>query len=182
MIPFPNKPARERRFELVLKPHLRRLYHLAFHLTGSQPDAEDLVQDLCIKLFPRLDELQALREPGPWLARVLYNQFIDQHRRRQSSPVDFVDELPDVASDAPGLEDVVSNQCRQERVLAALERLSVEHRAIVAWHDIEGYTLEELASRENIPLGTLKSRLHRARAQLRACLMEPFSDLMRVTG
>ena len=68
-------------FERLLKPHMERLYRFAVVLTRSTPNAEDLFQDVLTKVFGRLDELAALRDPAPWLRRVLYNQFVDHQRR-----------------------------------------------------------------------------------------------------
>lgn len=182
MIPFPQKATLSGRFERLLRPHLQRLYRLAHHLTGSRDDAEDLVQDVCVKLFPRLAELERVENLAPWLARVLYNQFIDHRRRQTNSPVDFVDELPEVASEAAGPEEVALSHLQQDRIINALQLLSDDHRALIAWHDIEGYTLDELSDREGVPIGTLKSRLHRARARMRELLMEPLSEPVRVQG
>lgn len=157
-------------FEALLRPHLERLYRLAFRFTGSREDAEDLVQELCVRVFPKLAQLQTLDQPGPWLARALHNLFVDEVRRQGHSPVEAVDELPEVASDDPGPEDQVLRELTLERLEAALARLSPEQRAVVAWHDIEGYTLEELANSRDLPLGTLKSRLHRGREALKRLL------------
>ncbi|MGH8481063.1 MAG: RNA polymerase sigma factor [Nevskiaceae bacterium] len=157
-------------FEALLRPHLDRLYRLAYRFTGARADAEDLVQELCVRLYPRLDELQALDSPAPWLARALHNLFVDQVRRQGRSPVEAVDELPDVPSTRPGPEDQVLRELTLERLEAALARLPAEQRAVLAWHDIEGYTLEELADSRDLPLGTLKSRLHRGREALKRLL------------
>ena len=64
-----------------MKPHMDRLYRLSFRLAGSKPEAEDLFQDVLIKVFPRMDELIDIEEPGAWLCRVMYNHFIDNRRR-----------------------------------------------------------------------------------------------------
>jgi RNA polymerase sigma-70 factor (ECF subfamily) len=154
-------------FDALLRPHLDRLYRLAYRFTGSRDDAEDLVQELCVKLFPRIEELRRLEKPAPWLARALHNLFVDEARRKQKSPVQAVEELPEVASEAPGPDQLALGELTLERIEAALARLPPEQRAVLAWHDIEGYTLEELAGSHDLPLGTLKSRLHRARAALR---------------
>lgn len=175
--PFRREPAA---FDRLLRPHLDRLYRLAFRFTGSRADAEDLVQELCARLLPQLEVLQRLERPGPWLARALHNLFVDQLRHRERSPVDVVEEPPEVADPEPGPEQLAA--LSTERILAALARLPAEQRAVVAWHDIEGYTLEELAAGQDLPLGTLKSRLHRARASLRRLLVEPFPGPGRVRG
>ena len=160
-------------FDLVLRPHLERLYRLAFRFTGSRGSAEDLVQELCVRLLPRDAELRALEQPGPWLARSLHNLYVDQARRQARYPVDAVDELPEVEDPAPGPDELADLQMSAERIEAALMELPPEQRAVLAWHDIEGYTLEELAESHEVPLGTLKSRLHRARAALRIALKAP---------
>lgn len=180
LIPFPGRATAAGRFERLLRPQLPSMYRLAYHLTGSRDDAEDLVQEVCTRLYPRLAELEKVEVLGPWLARVVYNQFVDQRRRHDNSPVECVGELPERPSELPGPEELTDSQLQQEQILQALLRLSPEHRALIAWHDIEGYTLEELAGREDLPLGTLKSRLHRARAHLRKLLGEPFSPAVRV--
>lgn len=107
---------------------------------------------------------------------------MDQVRRQARSPVESVDELPDAESEEPGPEQLALGQLTGERIQAALAGLPPEQRAVIAWHDLEGYTLEELAESRGLPLGTLKSRLHRARASLRTRLREPFSGPGRVEG
>lgn len=167
-------------FEGLLRPHLNPLYRLAFRFTGTREDAEDLVQELCARLFPKLEQLLQLERPGPWLARALHNLFVDQARRRARSPVEAAEEVPEAVSADPGPEQLTQAQLTAEAIQAALARLPAEQRAVIAWHDIEGYTLEELAESRDLPLGTLKSRLHRARASLRRMLREPFSAPGRV--
>jgi RNA polymerase sigma-70 factor (ECF subfamily) len=111
----------------------------------------------------------------------MYRIFVDQLRRERSSPVQFgadpiVDEEGAAAENdawldtGPGPQDLVEQEITQERLLRAWERLGEEHRVVLAMHDIEDYTLPELAQIMEIPLGTLKSRLHRARARLRELL------------
>lgn len=162
------------RFEVLVRPHLERLYRLAYRFTGTRADAEDLVQELCVRLFPKLESLERVDQPGPWLARALHNLFVDQLRRQARSPLEPVAEVPDVEAEAPGPERLAMAEMDGERIEAAMAQLPPEQRAVIAWHDLEGYTLEELAESREVPLGTLKSRLHRARASLREKLREPF--------
>ena len=159
-------------FEQLLQPHMQRLFRFAYRLTHSRPEAEDLFQDVLTKLYARLDELSALRDPAPWLNRVLYNHFIDNQRRyarRRLVDVaegqlagESIESLPDPAADA--------DPERLDALEKALEQLSDEHRTVVLLHDAEGYKLEEIQSITDTPLGTIKSRLHRARARLREIL------------
>jgi RNA polymerase sigma-70 factor (ECF subfamily) len=168
-------------FERLLRPHVPALYRSAYRWTGAVDRAEDLVQQLLMRLFPRLAELRALEQVRPWALRVMYRIFVDDLRRMRASPVQFgadaIDaELAGVHDEAwfdPGPQpaDLVEQQLTQERLLRAWEQLGEEHRAVLSMHDIEDYTLPELAQIMDIPLGTLKSRLHRARARLRELLV-----------
>jgi len=167
-------------FDALVRPHLDRLYRLAYRFTQSREDAEDLVQSLLIKLLPQAERLALLDLPGPWMARALYNLYIDQtrQRRRQEAAIGspltedgVLEAIADEFSDSP--EQAVERNQREQRLALALATLSDDHRALIAWHDMEGYTLDELAEQLSVPIGTLKSRLHRGRANLRALLEEP---------
>jgi RNA polymerase sigma-70 factor (ECF subfamily) len=174
------------RFEAMVGPHLENLYRLAYRFTGSAEDAEDLVQSLLVKLIPQEQRMAQVDQLAPWLARALYYQFIDQTRHRAGSALDQADgdaeeSLGGLAADeAQQPQELAEQQLTRRRISAALMLLPEEQRAIIAWHDIEGYTLEELAEQHGIPIGTLKSRLHRARARLRILLMQPFGPGQRV--
>lgn len=166
-------------FERLLRPHVPALYRSAYRWTGAVDRAEDLVQQLLVRLYPRLAELRALEQVRPWALRVMYRIFVDELRRTRASPVQFGADAAEgeaVAEDEarldPGPEpaELVEQQIIQERLLRAWEQLGEEHRAVLSMHDIEDYTLPELAQIMDIPLGTLKSRLHRARARLRGLL------------
>lgn len=163
-------------FEALIKPHLDRLYRLSFRLAGNKADAEDLFQDVLTKIFPRLDELIEIEKPVSWLCRVVYNHFIDNRRRyarhrlvavsEGSLPGNSLEELPG------GLDPVVDAE-RLDSIMGldrALSKLSDEHRLMVLLHDSEGYKLEDIHEITGTPVGTIKSRLHRARARLREIL------------
>ena len=165
-------------FDRLVRPHFDRLYRLAWRLTGTKAEAEDLFQELLIKAFGMLDELVHIEETGSWLCRVMYNLFVDQHRRFARQRMHLVDEghLPGQGlADLVGDLDPVADHERLEkfrRLDAALQQLSEEHRHVVLLHDTEGYKLEEIEGLTCIPVGTIKSRLHRARARLRQILQE----------
>jgi RNA polymerase sigma factor (sigma-70 family) len=181
-------------FDRLIREHVPILYRSAYRWTGAVDRAEDLVQELLVRLYPRLDELRALDQVRPWAMRVMYRIFVDQLRRERNSPVQFGLESPD--SDPSGEEEsehvdpgaeppeLVERQLTQERIAAAWARLAEEHRVVLSMHDIEGYSLVELSAMMDTPLGTLKSRLHRARAKLRELLTlanrERFSTFDRV--
>ena len=132
------RPA-ELNFEDLLRPQVEYLYRLAWRFTGSVADAEDLVQDVLIKLFPRTQELLGIQRLRPWLARVLYHQYVDSVRQRARSPIvelvtdaegndNPLDTLP-ATKDGP--EEHAERSGQRERILRALDRLNPEQRAVV---------------------------------------------------
>ena len=165
-------------FERVVRPHFDRLYRLAWRLAGTKAEAEDLFQELLVKAFSMLDDVVKVDDPGSWLSRVMYNLFIDQHRRFSRQRMHLVDEghLPgEGIVDLAGKSDPVADSERIEKLKqldAALQQLSEDHRIVVLLHDTEGYKLGEIEQITGVPVGTIKSRLHRARARLRQILSE----------
>lgn len=163
-------------FESLLAPHVDHLYQLAYRFTGSTPAAEDLVQDVLVKLYRMRAEIARLDKPRPWLARVLYHEYIDRWRRERLAPVTLstlepeeiarAEAKPDLNPGADPEQQAMGLQLR-ERLADAMALLNPDQRAVVLFHDVEGYTLEELSVVLSEPLGTLKSRIHRARAKLR---------------
>ena len=181
ILSFTAEPAAPASFEALLRPHLDRLYRLAYRLTGNRPDAEDLVQDVLVKLYARRDELSSIDDLSPWVGRVLYNQFVDQrrrYRRMRMSLVDIAgdagqgDALDRLPSQLPGPESHAAGEFDIKQVDEALARLNEDQRIAVLLHDAEGYSLEEIQRVTAVPTGTLKSRLHRARARLRELLAD----------
>jgi len=160
-------------FESLLRPHLDRLYRMAYRLAGNRAEAEDLFQEVLTKVFPRLDDLIEIESPGPWLCRIMYNHFIDDRRRyaRQRLVAVPEDQLPGEGIDAvSGGVTPEQESARNDNIIRvenALDQLSEEHRLVVLLHDCEGYKLIEIQDLTGTPVGTLKSRLHRARARLR---------------
>ena len=179
-------------FDGLMREHVAALYRSAFRWTGSVDRAEDLVQDLLIRLYPRLGELREIDRIRPWAMRVRYRLFVDPLRRERASPVQFgidpdpadaeIEERAEFIDPNPGPAELTERQLSQDRIAAAWAQLVEEHRVVLSLHDIEGYSLVELSETIDVPVGTLKSRLHRARARLRELLTtERFSSSDRVT-
>jgi len=171
IVTFPSKQAATKdAFEVLLEPHMDSLYRMAYRLSGNQADAEDLIQDLFIKLYPQLGEMARVERLKAWLARVLYNLFVDRKRQKDRSPLQLVgnDEWLEQHEDTAAGPDAELEQGQTahhlERLLA---ELNPEQRELILLHDVEGYTLAELETILATPIGTLKSRLHRTRAALR---------------
>jgi RNA polymerase sigma-70 factor (ECF subfamily) len=171
-----NNASHQATFEQLVRPHFDRLWRLAFRLTGQKAEAEDLFQELLVRAYGKLDDLVEIDEPGSWLSRVMYNLFVDERRRFARRRLHVVDEGSLPAEGVQGFagdQDPALDTERLDRITAldrALAELSEEHRIIVLLHDTEGYKLEEIHELMGIPLGTVKSRLHRARARLREIL------------
>jgi len=170
---------RQDRFEQLLQPHVETLYRLAFRLAGDADGAEELVQAVLVKAYLRREQLAQVEHLRAWLARILHNEFMDRWRRSRLEPVSVsslatTDEqaLADIESPEDTPEVRGERAQLQERIAQALMILSPEHREVVVLHDMEGYTMQELEAVLNVPLGTVKSRLHRARARLRELLAD----------
>jgi RNA polymerase sigma-70 factor (ECF subfamily) len=172
-------------FEELLQPHLHQLYRLAYRFTGQRADAEDLVQDVVIKLYPRLQEIQKIEQLRPWLARTLYHHFVDRYRRKHRSLLRLVGDnktvLNEHKDETQDPEGDVEATLLQNRLQDALKQLNENQHALVIMHDVEGYTLNEIHTMYDVSIGTLKSRLSRARSRLRELLknMEPFDAVKR---
>jgi RNA polymerase sigma-70 factor, ECF subfamily len=163
-------------FESLLRPHLDRLYRLAWRLARSRPEAEDLFQDVLVKALDRLQELATIAEPGTWLSRVMYNHFVDNRRRFARRRLVSVhdSELADLSLDSlaggPDPAQLAENRQNMLQLDNALAKLSDAQRLMVLLHDVEGYKMTEIQHITGEPVGTIKSRLHRARARLREIL------------
>jgi len=164
-------PNQARGFDALLRPHLERLYRFAYRLTEAPSEADDLFQDVLVKAYERLEQLLDLDDPASWLCRVMYNHFIDNRRRYARRSLVSVDEAHIGSIDmAPGGEDPATNAERADNIIRldqALAQLSPEHRLVLMMHDAEGYKLKEIQDITGDPIGTVKSRLHRARARMR---------------
>jgi len=173
-------------FEALLKPHVGHLYRVAYRLTNQPEAAEDLVQDLMLHFYPKLQELKQIENLKPWLARSLYNRFIDNLRKSKRNPISdaLEDTVLESVTDQNLQPDHETEQgLMQIRLTKALDQLNEDQRYVIMLHDMEGYTLTELAEVMGTPVGTLKSRLHRARNRVKEVLsLEPSETLMRVKG
>lgn len=162
-----GKSAAER-FEVLVQPHYETLYRIAYRLTRSTYDAEDLAQEVCVRAYPRLAELEQLEQPRGWLLRVMYRVFIDSMRRYERShvrPLESAD-ADMLASEQPGPAELVERQLRARQLDAAWQHLDASERALLALHELEGHSLADLQKMTGLKEGTLKSQLHRARVRL----------------
>jgi len=152
-------------FASLVQPHFAALYRAALRLTRRKADAEDLVQDVCVRACSRLDELEGVANPRAWLMRVLYRQFLDGARRLRHRATVPVDDGAEPASEDAGPERAAEARHMHERIVAVWDRLEPEQRALLSLH-AEGHGLDELATIFNLNKNALSARLHRARQRL----------------
>lgn len=155
----------------VVRDHSARVFRLAYRLTGNRHDAEDLTQEVFVRVFRSLSSYTPGTFEG-WLHRITTNLFLDQVRRRQRIRFDALAEDADdrLPGSDPGPERAFEHGNLDRDVQAALLELSPDFRAAVVLCDIEGLSYEEIARALGVKIGTVRSRIHRARAQLRASL------------
>ena len=157
-------------WEEVARDHGRFLYTVAFRLTGNEDDAQDLVQEVLLRVRRGLVTYQPGSMEG-WLSRITTNAFLDEVRRRRRRPVVALPGDPDyVVPPGPSAEEALAATTLPADVQAALAALPDDYRAAVVLCDVVGLSYEEIAATLSIPTGTVRSRIHRGRAQLRKAL------------
>jgi RNA polymerase sigma-70 factor (ECF subfamily) len=158
-------------WEKIVEQHSARVYRLAYRLTGNQHDAEDLTQEVFVRVFRSLPTYRPGTFEG-WLHRITVNLFLDTARRRQRQRTDALaeDAAERLAGDEPGPERAYEFRNLTDDVQQALSDLPPDFRAAVVLSDIEGLSYEEVGEALGIKLGTVRSRIHRARARLRRSL------------
>jgi RNA polymerase sigma-70 factor, ECF subfamily len=173
------------KFERYVIPLTPTISRSALRLTRDRHDAEDLVQEAMLRAFVGIGSLREGTNESAWLYRILHNTWIDRHRRRQRRPIErcvgmFNDHIlaSGVSHASRGLRSAELDALEwipDQEVRAALEALPDSLRTVVYYADIAGIGCKEIADIMNTPLGTVLSRLHRARSRLRATLATHYS-------
>jgi RNA polymerase sigma-70 factor, ECF subfamily len=154
----------------VVRQHAPRVYRLAYRLAGNPQDAEDLTQETFVRVFKSLASYQPGTFEG-WLHRITTNLFLDLVRRRQRIRFDALPEDSErLAGRERSPEQVYADSHLDPDIQRALDALHPDFRVAVVLCDIEGLSYEEIATTLNIKLGTVRSRIHRGRLQLREAL------------
>jgi len=155
-------------WEEVARTHGRFLYNVAYRLTGNDDDAFDLVQEALLRVRKGLETYR----PGSmeaWLSRIVTNVFLDEVRRKRRRPVEVLPEDPErLLPSTPGADE--STEGLSDEVQLALRRLPEEFRTAVVLCDVVGLSYEEIADAIAVPVGTVRSRIHRGRRLLREAL------------
>lgn len=167
-------------FRNEMLPHLDALYNFAIRLTTDPTDAEDLVQDTIVKAFRFFHSYEKGTNAKAWLFRILKNSYINNYRKKSKQPhqVDYdevstyYETVRSEQSDTTDMEDIMFRGMLDDQVTRALQRLPEDFRTVVLLCDVEGFTYEEIANMLDVPIGTIRSRLHRGRNLLRDELNE----------
>ncbi|NQU24346.1 MAG: sigma-70 family RNA polymerase sigma factor [Candidatus Nealsonbacteria bacterium] len=162
-------------FGRLVQKYQDRLYNTVVHVAGNAEDARDVVQDAFVQAFLKLDTFKGSSAFYTWLYRIAFNVAASRHRRRRPTvSIDRVREVSGVepVDHADGPEERLEQKERCRQVRQAIDQLSEEHRAVLVLREIDGCCYETIADVLDVPVGTVRSRLHRGRLQLRDQLEE----------
>lgn len=183
----PYTPAELARYEAIVQRYARHVYNIAYRMVGNEADASDLSQEAFLRVYRALRRVEPGTPLEGWLYRIVSNLYVDLLRKRPRAKVESLDQaLPtprgEVVREFP--DSALSPEAILEReqvdgaIQRALGNLSADLRLAVVLSDIEGFSYEEIAATMRVPVGTVKSRLHRARQILQQRL-RPYVDARR---
>jgi RNA polymerase sigma-70 factor (ECF subfamily) len=157
-------------FEQTVIPHLNAAYNLARWLTRNAPDAEDLVQEACLRAFRSFETLQG-EDGRAWLLAVVRNTCFTWLKKKGGQPtVEFDEHMHSAADESPDAEAVLLNQAALGSLQDCLEALPLEFREVIILRELEELSYKEIADIARVPVGTVMSRLARGRKRLQECL------------
>ena len=167
-------------FEAEALPHMDVLYNFALRTTGNQDDARDLLQETYLKAYRFWDKYEKGTNIRAWLFRIMKNSYINRYRKETKEPdkVDYEDienfynSIRAEHTDSNDLQAKLFDNLLGDEVARALESIPEDFRTVVILCDIEGLTYEEIAEFVEVPIGTVRSRLHRGRKLLQAKLFD----------
>jgi RNA polymerase sigma-70 factor, ECF subfamily len=163
-------------FEELIKSYEKRIFNIAFRMTGNREDASDTAQEACIKIFKSLDKFKENSSFSTWVYRITSNVCIDEIRKRKNNVIPLIVESQDgdyempVEDKSQRPDEIIENKEMSMLIKKCINELIPEHRIIIIFRDIYGYTYEEISETLSISMGTVKSRLNRARNMLRSIL------------
>ena len=186
MILTANKTSQlERIFDVEFMPHADALYNFSYHLAGNEEDANDLFQETLMKAWRFIDRYEEGTNAKAWLFTIAKNAFINEYRRKVKTPnrvelQDYVTHQDREDTPLTGNLDMREDMFQYligDEVTRAINQLAVDFRTVILLSDIEDFTYEEIAKILDVPIGTVRSRLHRARNELKKKLKEYAENL-----
>ena len=181
MAELTNKEEQKQRdFNEEIIPHLDALYNFGLRLTSDPNDAEDLVQDSIVKAYRFFSSYEKGTNAKAWLFRILKNSYINNYRKRSKKPqqvdydevASFYETIRAERTETSDLEDKMFRDMIDDELSEALDNIPEDFRTVVLLCDVEDFTYEEIANMLDVPIGTIRSRLHRGRNLLKAELMD----------
>jgi len=167
-------------FEKEFFPHVNAMYNFAYRLTFDEDDAKDLVQDTFMKAYRFINSFQQGTNAKAWLFRILKNSFINDFRKKSKQPTKVDYQEVESYYNSEKVDSPITSDLRVESVQHmigdeisnALNSLEVDFRTVIILCDLEGFKYDEMAKILDIPIGTVRSRLHRARNLLKEKLRD----------
>ncbi|AFH49990.1 ECF subfamily RNA polymerase sigma-70 factor [Ignavibacterium album JCM 16511] len=174
VVPDENQRQLYEDFEREAVPHMDALYNFALKMTGDSDEADDLVQETFLKAFRFFDKFEKGTNCKAWLFRIMKNTYINKYRKETKEPdkVDyeevenFYENVKPSSTDSAHLEKDIYDNLLDDELSEAINSLPEDFKTVVILCDIEGFTYEEIADFIDVPVGTVRSRLHRARKML----------------
>jgi RNA polymerase sigma-70 factor (ECF subfamily) len=171
-------------FEREAVPHMDALYNFALKMTGDSDEADDLVQETYLKAFRFFDKFEKGTNCKAWLFRIMKNTYINKYRKETKEPdkidyeevENFYENVKPSSTDSAHLEKDIYDNLLDDELSEAINSLPDDFKTVVILCDIEGFTYEEIADFIDVPVGTVRSRLHRARKMLFTKLQKYASD------
>jgi RNA polymerase sigma-70 factor (ECF subfamily) len=172
-------------FDELVRRYERQAYNLAYRLSGNYDDASDVVVEAFVRAFQGLHTFRGDANFGTWLHRVVVNTFLDMRKRSRGRQHLSLEEQIELDGDtltrqiedtAPGPQELVEQEEREEVLQRAIAQLSPERRILIVLYHFENLSYEQIAQMLKLPVGTVKSRLNRARLALRE-ILEPSREL-----
>jgi RNA polymerase sigma-70 factor, ECF subfamily len=155
-----------RAFDEIVARHEGRVFSIAIRICRHREDARDVTQDVFVTALRTLASFRGDAQLTTWLHRVTVNASLDLVRKRQRREGPPLDDVGERSDEAPGPEVAAIESVRAREVHAALGRIPADQRAVIVLHDLQGLDYAEVAGALEVPVGTVKSRIHRARLAL----------------
>lgn len=174
-----NKEEKDQLFEEEFLPHMDSLYNFGYYLSNNEEMSKDLLQETYLKAYRFIEYFQIGTNAKAWLLRIMKNSFINEYRKKSKAPnkvdIDDINQKDDIDDDhhvALDMRQEVFSNLIGDEITHAVNSLPIDYRLIILLCDIEGFKYEEIAKIIDVPIGTVRSRLHRARNLLKEKLKD----------